>query len=65
MSLARMEARVAISKLVQRFETLEHGSEFIRGGRTRFRGFLRYPLRLAWYHRAANAARLRRRGDRS
>ena len=47
MSLARMEAHVAISKLVQRFETLEHGGEFLRGGRARFRGFLHYPLRLA------------------
>jgi cytochrome P450 len=47
MSLARMEAHVAIGKLVRRFETLEHGGEFLRGGRARFRGFLRYPLRLA------------------
>jgi len=29
MSLARMEAQVAIGKLVQRFETLEHGGEFL------------------------------------
>lgn len=47
MSLARMEAHVAIGKLAQRFETLERGGEFLRGGRARFRGFLRYPLRLA------------------
>ena len=47
MSLARMEAHVAISKLVQGFETLEQGGELLRGGRARFRGFLRYPLRLA------------------
>jgi Cytochrome P450 len=47
MSLARMEGQVAIGKLVKRFETLEHAGKFVRGGRARFRGFLRYPLRLA------------------
>jgi hypothetical protein len=46
MSLARMEAQVAIGKLVQRFATIERAGDFIRGGRARFRGFLRYPLRL-------------------
>ena len=47
MSLARMEAQVAISALVRRFVTIERAGEFVRGGRARFRGFLRYPLRLA------------------
>jgi cytochrome P450 len=47
MSLARMEAKVAIGKLVQRFETIERTGECARGGRARFRGFVRYPLRLA------------------
>src|SRR5215510_1226739 len=47
MSLARMEAQVAISRLVRRFATIERASEFRRGGRARFRGFLSYPLRLA------------------
>jgi cytochrome P450 len=46
MSLARMEAQVAIGKLVQRFATIERAGDFIRGGRARFRGFLRYPVRL-------------------
>ncbi len=47
MSLARMEAQVAIGALVRRFATIERAGEFVRGGRARFRGFLRYPLRLA------------------
>lgn len=47
MSLARMEAQVAIGALVQRFATIERAGEFVRGGRARFRGFLRYPLCLA------------------
>jgi len=47
MSLARMEAQVAIGALVQRFATIERAGEFVRGGRARFRGFLQYPLRLA------------------
>jgi cytochrome P450 len=47
MSLARMEAQVAIGALVRRFATIERAGEFVRGGRARFRGFLRYPLRLS------------------
>ncbi len=47
MSLARMEAQVAIGRMVQRFESIEPAGEFVRGGRARFRGFLRYPLHLA------------------
>jgi cytochrome P450 len=47
MSLARMEAQVAIGALVRRFATIERAGEFVRGGRARFRGFLQYPLRLA------------------
>jgi cytochrome P450 len=47
MSLARMEAQVAIGALVRRFATIERAGEFVRGGRARFRGFLRYRLRLA------------------
>ena len=46
MSLARMEAQVAIERLVQRFKTIERAGDFVRGGRARFRGFLHYPLRL-------------------
>ena len=47
MSLARMEAQVAIGRLVQRFASIKRAGEFVRGGRARFRGFLRYPLQLA------------------
>jgi cytochrome P450 len=47
MSLARMEAQVAIGALVQRFANIEQADEFVRGGRARFRGFLQYPLRLS------------------
>jgi cytochrome P450 len=47
MSLARMEAQVAIGRLVQRFASINRAGEFVRGGRARFRGFLRYPLNLA------------------
>jgi len=47
MSLARMEAQVAISRLLRRFATIEPAGEYRRGGRARFRGFLSYPLRLA------------------
>lgn len=44
MSLARMEARIAIGKLVQRFPTIERVGDFVRGGRARFRGFLHFPV---------------------
>ena len=47
MSLARMEAQVAIGALVRRFATIERAGEFVRGGRARFRGFLQYPLQLS------------------
>jgi cytochrome P450 len=44
MSLARMEAQVAIGKLVARFKTIERAGEFVRGGRARFRGFFHFPV---------------------
>jgi hypothetical protein len=44
LSLARMEAEVAIGKLVRRFKTIERAREPTRGGRARFRGFARYPV---------------------
>jgi hypothetical protein len=47
MSLARMEATVAIGRLVRRFTRIERAGEPVRGGRARFRGFQAYPLRLA------------------
>ena len=46
MSLARMEAQVAIVRMLQRFETIEPVGAFVRGGRARFRGFTRYPLKV-------------------
>ncbi len=46
MSLARMEAQVAIGKFVQRFAAIERDGAFTRGGRARFRGFLHYPVRV-------------------
>jgi cytochrome P450 len=47
MSLARMEAQVAISRLLQRFSGIERSAAPVRGGRARFRGFTSYPVRLA------------------
>jgi cytochrome P450 len=44
MSLARMEARIAIGKLLARFQTIERAGDAVRGGRARFRGFLRFPV---------------------
>jgi hypothetical protein len=44
MSLARMEAQVAIGRLLQRFTRIEAAGPFIRGGRARFRGFRSYPV---------------------
>jgi len=46
LSLARMEATVAIGKLVARFPDIARDGAFTRGGRARFRGFLHYPLRV-------------------
>jgi cytochrome P450 len=44
MWLARMEGRVAISRLLARFPRLERAGPFVRGGRARFRGFASYPV---------------------
>jgi cytochrome P450 len=44
MSLARMEARIAIGRLVGRFQKIERSGEAVRGGRARFRGFLHVPV---------------------
>jgi cytochrome P450 len=46
MSLARMEAKVAIGKMLARFATIERDGACARSGRARFRGFLRYPVRV-------------------
>ena len=47
MSLARMEAQVAIGKLLRRFARIEQAGVPVRGGRARFRGFISYPVRLS------------------
>jgi cytochrome P450 len=47
MSLARMEGQVAIARLVSRCGTIAPAGTPTRSGRARFRGFLRYPVRLA------------------
>ena len=44
MSLARMEGRVAIGKLLARFSEIELAGPPERGGRARFRGFNSLPL---------------------
>ncbi len=46
MSLARMEAQVAISRLLRRFTSIEPCGVAVRGGRARFRGFKSYPVRV-------------------
>jgi len=46
MWLARMEGQVAIGRLVRRFPSIERDGDVVRGGRARFRGFLRYPVRV-------------------
>ncbi len=46
MSLARMEGRVAIGKLLARFPSIELAGKPERGGRARFRGFTTLPLAL-------------------
>jgi cytochrome P450 len=47
MSLARMEAQVAISRLLKCFDRIEPAGAFVRSGRARFRGFKSYPVRLS------------------
>jgi cytochrome P450 len=46
MSLARMEAQVAIGRLLARFTQIAPAGPFVRGGRARFRGFSSYPVQL-------------------
>jgi cytochrome P450 len=47
MSLARMEGQVAVARLLARSGTIAPAGAPTRSGRARFRGFLRYPVRLA------------------
>ena len=44
MSLARLEGRVALGRLLQRFPAAALAGQPLRGGRVRFRGYLRVPL---------------------
>ena len=44
MHLARLEARIAIGRLVRRFPTIHRSGAFVRGGRARFRGYASYPV---------------------
>ena len=45
--LAKMEGRIALSRFVSRFKTLELAGEPLRGGRARFRGFAKLPVRVS------------------
>ncbi|APA84924.1 cytochrome P450 [Paraburkholderia sprentiae WSM5005] len=47
LSLARLEARIAIGRFVQRFPAYRLDGEPTRGGRVRFRGFASVPVLLA------------------
>ena len=42
--LARLEGRIAISRLFERFPTLRSSGPAVRGGRIRFRGYASYPI---------------------
>ena len=46
MHLARLEGRVAISRFLARFPRYALAGEPVRGGRARFRGFLKLPCRV-------------------
>jgi cytochrome P450 len=46
LSLARLEARVAIGRFVQRFPAYRVDGEPTRGARVRFRGFAAVPIEL-------------------
>jgi cytochrome P450 len=46
MNLARLEARVALSRFLARFPDYALDGEPMRGGRARFRGFLHLPARV-------------------
>jgi len=46
LSLARLEGRIAIGRFLQRFAGYRLSAPPVRGGRARFRGFLRAPFQL-------------------
>ncbi|PJK31599.1 cytochrome P450 [Minwuia thermotolerans] len=45
-SLARMEGKIAIGRLLARFRHIERNGDFVRGGRARFRGYRKFPVKL-------------------
>ena len=47
LSLARLEGRIAIGRFLQRFPDFQLTEAPLRGGRARFRGFLRAPFAVA------------------
>jgi hypothetical protein len=47
LSLAKLEGRIAIGRFLQRFPGYQLSQAPLRGGRARFRGFLKAPFRLA------------------
>ena len=47
LSLARLEGRIAIGRFLQRFPGYRLSADPVRGGRARFRGFLRAPFALS------------------
>jgi len=47
LSLARLEGRIAVGRFLQRFPGYQLTQAPTRGGRARFRGFLRAPFRVA------------------
>ncbi|MEK7266497.1 MAG: cytochrome P450, partial [Pseudomonadota bacterium] len=47
MSLARVEGRIAIGRLIERVPSIRKTGAPMRGGRARFRGFLSYPVSFA------------------
>ena len=44
MTLARLEARIAIGRFLERAPSFRLAKPPMRGGRARFRGFLSYPI---------------------
>jgi cytochrome P450 len=46
MSLARLEGSIAIARFLERFPRYELSAPPTRGGRARFRGFLKIPCRV-------------------
>jgi cytochrome P450 len=46
MALARLEGAIAISRFLQRFPNYALDGEPVRGGRVRFRGFLKVPCQV-------------------